>query len=244
MMLRDKTRGNSFRPPSTSVAASTPAADTNLLLRLQHESQKLSIAKVEEYLTKAGRTAPNLLSAYRSSGDAGLLREAMEKFPNNPQVAFEAVVRPDLSTEERATWLNRLKIQHPTTPLAIILSALDAFKTGHNEQALQELTAAADKHHFQDYTLERSQNDQDLYLASGYSLAESKAIPTSQLLLPQLAQLKDLGNRINDLATSYRNAGDEASANAALEMSLQLAGHYVNRFPGEPEAQQTRRHGD
>src|SRR3954469_9667246 len=102
MMLGDKAPATSFRPPPASVPASVPAAETNLLLRLQRESQKLSIAKVEDYLAKAGRTAPNLLSAFRSSGDVGLLREAMEKFPNSPQVAFEAVIHPSLSPEERA----------------------------------------------------------------------------------------------------------------------------------------------
>jgi hypothetical protein len=112
---------------------------------------------------------------------------------------------------------------------------LDAFKAGNTAQGLQELSAAAGKPQFSDYTLERTQNDQDLYFASGYSLAESKLVPTAQLLLPQLAQLKDLGNRLGELASSYRSAGDDASANATLDMALQLAGRYVNRSPGEPE---------
>jgi len=67
------------------------------------------------------------------------------------------------------------------------------------------------------------------------ALAESKLVPTAQLLLPQLGQLKDLGNRLGDLANSYRSAGDEASADATLDMAVQLANRYVERFPGEPE---------
>ena len=42
------------------------------------------------------------------------------------------------SPEERATWLNRLKESAPNNPLGNYLYALDAFKAGHNEQALQE----------------------------------------------------------------------------------------------------------
>ncbi len=67
------------------------------------------------------------------------------------------------------------------------------------------------------------------------ALAESKLVPTAQLLLPQFGQLKDLGNRLGDLANSYRSAGDEASADATLDMAVQLANRYVERFPGEPE---------
>ena len=74
---------------------------------------KLSLAQVEEYLKKAGRSAPNLLAAFRSSGDAGLLREAMEKYPNDPQVAFEDVVHPGSTLEQRTQSLNALKQSKP-----------------------------------------------------------------------------------------------------------------------------------
>jgi hypothetical protein len=196
---------------------------------------KLSLAQVEDYLTKSGRTAHNLLAAFRSSGDAALLREAMLKYPNDPQVAFEAVINPGSTPQERAHWLNQLKQSGPENALPNYLAALDAFKAGNTAQALQELSAASHKPQFSDFTLERTQNDQDLYFASGYSLAESKLVPTAQLLLPQLAQLKDLGNRLTDLANTYRSAGDEASANETLNSALQLASRYVDRFPGEPE---------
>jgi len=46
-----------------------------------------------------------------------------------------------------------------------------------------------------------------LYAAArppGYAVAEAKTIPGSQLLLPQLQQVKDLGLSLVDLAKSYR----------------------------------------
>lgn len=226
--------------PTRSVAGAAGGLQPTEPARSNHwgkiaAGDKLSLAQVEEYLKKAGRSAHNLLAAFRSSGDAGLLREAMQKYPNDPQVAFEAVINPSSSPEERAQWLNALKQSAPDNALPNYLAALDAFKAENTSEALQELSAAAHKPQFNDFTLERTQNDQDLYFASGYSLAESKLVPTAQLLLPQLAQLKDLGNRLTDLANSYRSAGDEASAKATLDTALQLANRYVNRFPGEPE---------
>ena len=226
--------------PTLSAVGAAGGVQQTDLARSNHwgriaAGDKLSLAQVEDYLKKAGRSAHNLLAAFRSSGDAGLLREAMQKYPNDPQVAFETVVNPSSSPEERAHWLNALKQSAPDNALPNYLSALDAFKSGNTAEALQELSAAAHKPQFNDFTLERTQNDQDLYFASGYSLAESKLVPTAQMLLPQLAQLKDLGNRLTDLANSYRSAGDEASANATLDTALQLANRYVNRFAGEPE---------
>jgi hypothetical protein len=43
------------------------------------------------------------------------------------------------------------------------------------------------------------------------------------LPLPQLAQLRRLGENVAELATLYRQAGDEASSQAALQMGLNLA---------------------
>jgi hypothetical protein len=93
--------GGAFKPsPNATTQArnlgqSLPAASdqlskSNIFARLQRETKPLTIAQVEAYLKTAGRTAPNLLAAFRTSGDTGLLREAMEKYPSDPLVAFEA----------------------------------------------------------------------------------------------------------------------------------------------------------
>jgi len=48
---------------------------------------------------------------------------------------------------------------------------------------------------------------------------------------PQLAHLKRLGQDVAELATLYRQAGDEASAQAALQMGLNLPSESGN-LPG------------
>jgi hypothetical protein len=55
-----------------------------------------------------------------------------------------------------------------------------------------------------------------------YSVAEAKAVALGSLQLPQLAQFKQLAQGALDLAASYRQAGDEASAQAALQTGLNL----------------------
>ena len=76
------------------------------------------------------------------------------------------------------------------------------------------------------------------YRAAGYSVAEAKTIPSMQLLLPQLAQMKELSRNLAELAKSYREAGDETSAQAALHMAANLGQRYSNVSPGEPEVSQ------
>ena len=199
---------------------------TNLWARFKDKSPKLSADQVETYLKAYGRQAANLLAAYRTSGDAALLKEAMEKYPNDPQVAFEALFAKDLSPEQRRQWLSAFEQSAPDNPLANYLSARDYLNAGQADEAIQELVAASGKHQFQDYTLSRRQDDEEAYLAAGYSVAEAKVIASSQVELPQLAQLKQLGVQMADLANSYRNAGDDASAQVVLQMAVGLGQSY------------------
>ena len=216
----------------------TPAAPENLqprsvYARINDENTKLTVAQVQGYLEANRRNASSLLAAYRTTGDAALLAEAMEKYPNDPKVAFEAALKSDASPEQRRQWLDVLKKSSPDNALGNYLSALDYFTTGQSDRAVEEMIAASSKQHFEDYSAARGQDDEEAYLAAGNSPAEAKALASSQLLLPQLAQLKQLSNTMIDLAKSYQQSGDTASAQAALDMALSL-GQRFNGAPGEP----------
>jgi hypothetical protein len=47
-------------------------------------------------------------------------------------------------------------------------------------------------------------------------------IASSTLLLPQLAEYKGVSQNLVELANAYRQSGDEASAQAALQMATSL----------------------
>jgi hypothetical protein len=159
----------------------------------------------------------------------------MQKYPNDPQVAFEAAYRKNGTPDERRQWLDSFKKSAPDNSLAYYLSASEYFKAGQSDQGIQELMAASGKHEFDDYTLDRMQDDEEAYRAAGYSVVEAKTIPSRQLLLPQLYDLKQLSGSLTDLAKSYQEAGDAASAQAALQMALNLGQRYSSYSPGEPE---------
>lgn len=217
----------------TSAAAREDLPTTNLYDRFKAQAPKLSVEQLGAYLKANGRSAVSLLAAYRTSGDPALLREAMEKYPQEPQVAFEAAMGKDVPPDQRRAWLQALQQAAPENALPSYLLARDYLQAGQMDQALQALTAAYTKPQFQDYTLERVQNDQEVYLSAGYSPPEAERIALSWLELPQLAQLKNLGVSLVALANNYQQSGDADSAQAALQMTLHLGERYAD---GPPEA--------
>lgn len=224
--------------PQIQVKASVEALppenlpSTNPYARLKDKHPKLTHEQVEAYLKANGRNAANLLGAFRTSGDPALLNEAMQKYPDDPQVAFEAAFGRDLSPEEKRQWLNKFEQSAPDNALANYLSALNYFNSGQTDQAVQELIAASGKR-LDDYSASRAQNDVEAFAAAGYSMADAKILGIGELELPQLAQLKQLSLKMVDLANGYRQSGDPASAQTALQMAANIGQGYANSSGGE-----------
>jgi hypothetical protein len=191
---------------------------------------QLTAEQIENYLKQNRRSAASLVTAFRATGDEKFLQEALEKFPHDPQVNFAAVFDKDAPAEDRRKRLDAFKKAAPDNALANYASALDYFKAGQTDQAAQELTEAYGKKQFQDYSLAFIQNGQEAWMAAGYSAADAKTINGIELLLPHLAAVKELSQNIVTLAESYRQAGDQASANAALMIAADLG----ERFQGGP----------
>ena len=226
--------------PAPSIQFSNSSAlgmdtlqSTNLYARLKDKDLTLKPEQLESYLRSSGRNAASLLAAYRTTKDPALLSEAMRNFPDDPQVAFEAALRKDVSRDEQRHWIDVLKKSDPDNALPIYLSALDYFKTGQTDQAVKEFMAASGKQ-FEDFSSRRYQDDTEAYLAAGYSEADAKYAAGTQLLLPQLQMTKDVGLDMIELAKSYQQAGDSASAQAAFQMAINLGGRYSTPSPGEP----------
>jgi RNA polymerase sigma factor (sigma-70 family) len=210
-----------------SAAAEPPADElptTNLIAKFLKDgvAPRLTHEQIEAYLKANGRTAANLLAAFQASGDPALMQEAMKTYPNDPQVDFRAALDKNLSPAEQRQWLDAFEKSAPDNALANYLSALNYFGSGQNDQAVQELNAAAGKSQFQDYFQDSQQSLEEAYLAAGYSVADAEMIGPAQIQLPQLAALKQLGLNMVSLANSYQQAGDPTSAQSMLQMAVNL----------------------
>jgi len=205
---------------------------TNLYARLKDKPTVLNSEQIAAYLKANHTNAATLLAAYRTGQDITMLREAMEKYPTDPHVAFEAALANGLSPEERQQWLSTFKQDAPDNALPYYLSAQNDFTNGQSDKALQDLTAAAGKP-LDDYTTDRMEEDEEAYLAAGYSPAEAKTIAQQDVLLQQLAPMKQVGRDLVSLADAYNQSGDQASAQAALQMAINL-GQNISGTSGDP----------
>ena len=202
---------------------------TNAFARLLNNDgnpPELSRAQVESYLAMNRRSAESLLTAFRLTGDRALLQEASEKYPNDARVnyaAWSAAHLDDASSPEAVrARLDAFKQSAPDNALANYLSAQHYFQSGQSDQAVEELIAAFGKPDFRDYSGEFIQNLEEAYRAAGYSEGEARAAAGYSQDSPQLFALRELGRSLGDLATRYRQAGDEPSARAVLQIGLDV----------------------
>jgi hypothetical protein len=223
------------RPTAAAKNAAAPGGflASEYYALLTNKVSRLTLAQVEPYLKANGRSASALLAAFRTTSDLGLLKEARQKYPGDPQVGFEAATRPDASPEERRAGLDALKQSDPENSLANYLSARDHFKAGRSDEAVQDLNAAVAKPLFHDYFAERARADEEVYLAAGYPPGEARMLGNAFLTEAQLTHVMELGQNLVALAASYAQAGDQSSHDTALQMALDLGRRIDDPAAGE-----------
>ena len=179
---------------------------------------QLTSEQMAEYLRRYGTNVETLLATQTREN----LKLAAELFPNDPRVQY-AVITRDIFPEEKRDWLEKFKQSAPDNPIANYLSAREYLKAGNRERGLQDLTDAAGKTRFDDYTMERWQAAEEAQLSAGRPIAEAKLAAGSSLLLPQLAQFKGLAQEMQKLQKEYIGAGDLASAQTLAQIGHTLA---------------------
>jgi len=230
---RQASGSNKFRLPAPrmqrSAGPSNKFPDAKAAeLYAQFHVPNLSIEQAEKFVAANQRSAASLVAAFRTSGEGKFLTEAMQEFPNDPHVAFEAFFKADLPPEERRKWADALKQAAPDNSLANYLSAQDYFKSGQTDLAVRELEAAFGKTKFNDLTLERMQFNEEAYRASGYSESKSRSTARFQLPLPLLKEMRALAENTVALSMSYRQSGDTDSAETAVAIAVKLGEQYRN----------------
>ena len=235
---------NARRTPSIRLAqspkstAAVPFPSTQMYQLLKNKVPTLARAQLEPYLNAKDRSASALLAAFRTTAEAGLLAEATQKFPEDPRVAFEAAVRNGVSQQERRQWVDTLKQSAPENSFADYLSAAAHFKAGQPAEGLQDLIAAAAKPHFDDYSTDRVQGNEEAYSAAGYSAGEAKLLANNFLPCPQLIELNELGQDLVRLAAAYQSSGDPTSRETVLQMAATLGRRFDDPSTKQPLSSQ------
>jgi hypothetical protein len=225
-----------FKPhlpaPSPSPTPETPQPEpepANAVARFRKGlvPGHLTLAQVQPYLDANRRSAGSLVAAFWATGDRGLLQEAKEKYPKDPKVnliGYLTVPYDGRQSDSPERWrlLEAFKESAPENPMGNYLAARDYFKSGQTDKAVEELTAAAGKAGFQDYSAEFLQNSEEAWRAAGYSEAEAKSVAAAWLSTGAIVEVKRLGENLVALANAYQQAGDATSAQSVLRIGVVL----------------------
>ncbi len=201
-------------PPDHEVLRRVALGDTNVF--------RLSAEQIQRFLARNRTNADSLLAAFNVTADPEFLREAARRHPNNPWV-ISSVLGNDVFPDQRREWIERFKQVAGENPLPNYLSAREHLQNQQSQQALQETVDAAAKPGFNDYTLDRTQGLEELYLSSGYSPAEAKALATMGVQEPALPVLRDLANDLSKMERQYAAVSDSASVAMIARLGLGLA---------------------
>lgn len=185
---------------------------------------KLAPEQIQAHLERNRTNAESLLAAFNATSDKALLREAASRFPSNALV-LSTVLAHDALPERRQELLEQFKRMAPDNSLPNYLAARDHARAGQTDLALAEFEDAGSKSGFQDYTVERIQGLEDLYLGAGYSPVEAKALAMASVQMPTLGQMRDLGRDLAAIEKQYVAGGDTTSAQALARMGVGMAGN-------------------
>jgi hypothetical protein len=187
----------------------------------QGEAPELSRQEIDSFLEASHRSAGSLLAAFRLSKDEAFLREAMEKFPHDPQVLL-ASLQLQHDSSKRLKILESLKRADPDNRLADCLSARLLFDLGKNDEALAALSQSAGTP-IRDYTILSCQDVEEAYLAAGFSPLEAKMSSLSQSTKPHLIQMRNVMDGLKKQRASDESAGNDAAVQSSRDIQMQMA---------------------
>ena len=226
IMKVDRSRP-SVRSSMTKVPLreSRRAKDFQTFVKLAANSElpELSRQEIDDYLAAQLRTAGSLLAAYQLSKDEAYLKEALEKFPNSPQVLLCALQLAK-DPAQRLEALEAFKRADPGNGLGNCLAARVLFDLGRNDEAFAELLQSRGKP-IQAYTMNTFQDTEEAYLTAGFSSTEAKtaAACTCYATSPELIQLNKFNKNLDALRAGYATAGDAAALQSVRDIQLEIA---------------------
>lgn len=181
----------------------------------------LTVEKLRDYLAANQRNAESLVTASRLTNDLALLREAVTRFPGDARAQFDLALR-STDPEERARAAEALRTADPNNAMGAYLSAAEAFKTGQTDDAVRLLSEAMQRTSMEDYAMVNLVSAEEAYLSAGFTPLQAKAAAMYGLLMPQSSELNRLSQDMEALRQAYAGAGDVDSAQAMIEMGIDL----------------------
>lgn len=198
---------------------------------------KLTEAEIESYLSSRNRSADSLLVAYRMFLDNSFLTEALEKYPDNPEVLLCAL---QLSGDpaKRLERLDAFKRNAPANGIGNCLAAGALLELGKDAEAEAEFRNSAGKP-ISDFTLNSCQAAEEAFLHAGYSPLEAKTAALYGSTKTTLLQMASpVWKGLDEMRRNYQVTGDDAGVQslrnlqAGVGREIQKGGTVVDSLIG------------
>jgi hypothetical protein len=207
----------------TAASSSRPFRAFSDLVEIvqKGDAPKLTREQIDVYLREGHRSAGSLLAAYRLSSDESFLREAEEKFPDNPQVLLASLPHAEDPTKQLEI-LTKLRRVDPANGLGDCLSARTLFELGKNDEAMTVMSGFSGKP-IQDYTSISCQNVEEAYLSAGFSPLQAKMTSLYESSKPSIIQLRDLKKKLESQRRNDAPAGSDPALQSSRGLQLEMA---------------------
>jgi len=205
-------------------------------LSQQNGERRLTAEQIDAFVNARNRNADSLLSAFRLGGDQAFLKEAMERFPDHPQVLMTSLSQVQ-DAEKRLAILENLKRVDPNNAMGNCMAARALLQLGRKDEALEELRKSIGKS-VDDFTVALAQNDEEAFLFSGLPPAQAKLMALFGSSKSLVLQFRDLGDEMAKMGKDFQAGGDELSAESlrgiqsGLGQQLQGSGTLVDFLVG------------
>ena len=212
------------------------------LLALFESEEPLEILSpdgIEETLERNGRDPSFLVAAAQLTDDPELsiayLEEALEKDPTSPSAltAYIGAIVGEGEIDERILdKVDTLEEVDPNNSLANYYAALSRFRTGHADEAMEEIRAGAAKNHLTNYALSHLSTMETFYRDADCSESVAKALSTFNMRLEHLTHMREVNAEVTELIgrAAERGAYDRALSLARDGSQLGKALSQSDRF--------------
>lgn len=182
---------------------------------------KLTSHEIETYLQAQNRSAGALLAAFRMTQDNALLTEALEKFPNHPQVLFSALQVSE-DPAKRLELLESFKRADPDNGIGNCLAARTLIDLGRDEEAITELLQSSGKP-IKDFTEQSNQNFTEAYLSAGFSPLEAKVAGHAGSNTSWLLLMGDpVWKKLDETRRNYESSGNAAGVQSLRDIQSEI----------------------
>lgn len=209
-------------------AEEKPAVSERSLATLIASAANPNHEDVEAFLNDRGRDAESLACLFQLTGDVALIREALERFPEDPLVLFTAVASDKLALAERRELSGHLVEHDPDNALAYGLAAT-LWAEEAPDVAAQLVVDAVRAGGFENHAKEMFLNLTAFSSSLGFSSEEAPIAGHMQQLQNALLQpntMQRLMKVMSSHGADLYDAGDREAADRVVASGLAFSQRY------------------